>query len=75
MVIALQDITAALAEADPAEKAKVFRDRLIEVIEIWTEHWNHDPKAFICHMTAEEIIAEVRRGRTALTRARSATHH
>ena len=27
MVIALQDITATLAEADPAEKAKVFRDR------------------------------------------------
>ncbi len=48
---------------------------LIEAIEIWTEHWNHDPKPFIWHKTAEEIIAKVRRGRTALTRAKSATHH
>jgi hypothetical protein len=48
---------------------------LIEAIEIWTEHWNHDPKPFIWHKTAEEIIAKVCRGRTALTRAKSATHH
>jgi hypothetical protein len=48
---------------------------LIEAIETWAEHWNHDPKPFIWHTTAEEIIAKVRRGRTALTRAKSATHH
>jgi transposase len=48
---------------------------LIEAIETWTEHWNHDPKPFIWHKTAEEIIAKVRRGRTALTRVNSATHH
>jgi transposase len=51
-------------------------NELIEAIETWADHWNHDPKPFIWHKTAEEIIAKVRRGRTALTtQAKSATRH
>jgi transposase len=49
--------------------------QLIEAIEIWAEHWNDDPKPFIWHKPAEEIIAKVRRGRAALTQAISATRH
>jgi transposase len=48
---------------------------LVDAIELWAEHWNHDPKPFIWHKTAEEIIAKTRRGRAALTQAKSATHH
>jgi transposase len=48
---------------------------LIEAIELWAEHWNDDPRPFIWHKTAEEILAKVRRGRAALTEAKSATHH
>jgi transposase len=51
-------------------------DQLIDAIELWTEHWNDDPKPFIWHRTAEEIIAKVRRGRAALDRiTESATDH
>jgi transposase len=46
---------------------------LIEAIETWTEHWNDDPKPFIWHKTAEEIIEKVHRGRLTLTRVKSAT--
>jgi transposase len=48
-------------------------DALIEAIETWAEHWNDDPKPFVWHKGAEEIIARVRRGRSALARAKSAT--
>lgn len=47
---------------------------LIEAIETWVEHWNDDPKPFIWHKSAEEIVTKVRRGRAALGRAKSATH-
>jgi transposase len=51
-------------------------DQLIDAIELWAEHWNDDPKPFIWHKTAEEIITKVRRGRAALTAVtNSATHH
>jgi len=51
-------------------------DQLIDAIEHWTQAWNNDPKPFIWHKTAEEIIAKVRRGRAALDRiTESATHH
>jgi transposase len=51
-------------------------DQLIDSIEVWTEHWNKNPKPFIWHKTAEEIIAKVRRGRAALDRVtESATDH
>jgi transposase len=48
---------------------------LLDAIYGWAEHWNADPRPFIWHKTAEEIIAKVRRGRTALTEAKSATDH
>ncbi len=48
---------------------------LIEAIETWTEHWNDDPKPFVWHKQAEEIIAKVRRGRATLTQVKSAKDH
>ena len=48
---------------------------LIDAIELWTEHWNDDPKPFVWHQPAEEIIAKVRRGRTTLHQIKSATPH
>jgi len=51
-------------------------DELIEGIELWAEHWNDDPKPFVWHKSADEIIKKVRRGRVALNRqVKSATHH
>jgi len=50
-------------------------DVLVEAIELWAEHWNDDPQPFVWRKTADEIIAKVRRGRVALTEAKSATHH
>ena len=50
--------------------------QLVEAIESWTEHWNDDPKPFVWHRTADEIIAKVQRGRAALTAVtKSATDH
>jgi hypothetical protein len=37
---------------------------LVETIETWAEHGNDDPKPFLWHTPAQEIIAKVRRGRT-----------
>ncbi len=48
---------------------------LIDAIELWAEHWNDNPKPFVWHKTAEEIIEKVRRGRATLTQVKSATHH
>lgn len=48
---------------------------LIEAIRIWAEHWNEDPKPFIWHKNAEEIIEKVRRGRAKLHQIKSATDH
>jgi transposase len=48
---------------------------LIEAIELWTEHWNDNPKPFVWHKPAEDIIKKVRRGRASLTRVNSATDH
>lgn len=51
-------------------------DALIDAIELWVEHWNDDPKPFIWHKTAEEIITKVRRGRATLNQQpKTATHH
>jgi transposase len=49
--------------------------QLIDAIELWAEHWNDDPKPFVWHKQAEEIIAKVRRGRATLTQVKSATDH
>lgn len=48
---------------------------LTDAVETWAEHWNDDPKPFVWHTPAKDIIAKVRRGRAALTRTKSATRH
>jgi transposase len=48
---------------------------LIDAIETWAEHWNDDPKPFVWHKTATEIIEKVRRGRATLHQIKSATDH
>lgn len=48
---------------------------LIKAIETWVDHWNQDPKPFIWHKPAQEIIEKVRRGRATLHQRKSATHH
>jgi hypothetical protein len=42
---------------------------------LWAEHWNDDPKPFVWHKAAEEIIEKVRRGRAALHQIKTATDH
>jgi transposase len=46
---------------------------LVAAIDLWVEHWNDDPKPFMWHRTANEIIEKVRRGRSALAKERSRT--
>jgi transposase len=48
---------------------------LVKAIETWAEHWNDDPKPFVWHKTAEEIIEKVQRGRMKLHQIKSATDH
>lgn len=48
---------------------------LVDAISTWTSHWNNDPKPFIWHKAADEIITKVRRGRAALHQTKSATRH
>jgi transposase len=49
---------------------------LTDAIDRWTFHWNNDPKPFVWHTSAKQIIAKVRRGRVALTHhTKTATHH
>jgi transposase len=51
-------------------------DQLISTIDQWAERWNNDPKPFVWHKSAEEIIRKVRSGRAVLTAAtKSATDH
>jgi transposase len=50
-------------------------DDLLDALTGWTDNWNAEPKPFVWHKTAEEIIAKVRRGRATLTRVKSATDH
>ncbi|MGH2705216.1 MAG: IS630 family transposase, partial [Actinomycetota bacterium] len=44
---------------------------LVAAIEDYIAHHNNDPKPFVWHKTADEIIAKVRRGRVALDEARA----
>ena len=46
---------------------------LVEAVEIWVEHWNDDPKPFIWHKAANDIIEKVRRGRLKLHQINPAT--
>jgi transposase len=48
---------------------------LTEAITTWANHWNDDPKPFVWHKTASEIIEKVQRGRTTLRQINSATEH
>ena len=50
-------------------------DHLEEEIGTWAEHWNDDPKPFVWKKPADDIIAKVKRGRTALASVISATDH
>jgi len=50
--------------------------QLQDAITTWSGHWNDDPKPFIWHATAADIIEKVQRGRAALTRQiNSTTEH
>ncbi len=49
--------------------------QLKDVIEVWAEHWNADPKPFVWHKPAEEIIAKVKRGEETLQKVNSVTGH
>jgi hypothetical protein len=48
---------------------------LIEAISTWVEHGNADPKPFVWHAKAEDIITKVRRGRATLSQVKSKTQH
>jgi transposase len=48
---------------------------LITAIEKWAEHWNHDPKPFVWHTPAVDIVEKVKRGRAALHQVKSQTDH
>ena len=48
---------------------------LVEAIATWVEHWNDDPKPFVWHKTASEIIEKVQRGRATLSQVNSPTEH
>ncbi|MDY7104081.1 MAG: IS630 family transposase [Actinomycetota bacterium] len=42
-------------------------DELVDAIDLWAEAWNENPTPFVWRKPAEDIIAEVRRGRATLT--------
>lgn len=46
---------------------------LVEAIGTWVGHWNEDPKLFVWHAVADEILEKVRRGRKALSQVKSTT--
>lgn len=48
---------------------------LIEAMTAWTEHRNEDPKPFVWHAAADEILQKVRRGRKTLSQVKSKTKH
>ena len=48
---------------------------LIEAITTWAKHWNDDPKPFVWHKTASEIIEKFQRGRATLSQVNSPTDH
>jgi len=58
-------------------KRGVFRsvDHLSAEIAAWAAHWNTDPKPFVWHAAADDILTKVRRARNTLTQVTSATDH
>ena len=60
-----------------ASKRGVFTSvpDLIDAITTWIDHRNFDPKPFVWHAAADDIIKKVRRGREALSQAKTFTEH
>jgi len=48
---------------------------LIDAITTWIDHRNLDPKPFVWHAAADDIIKRVRRGRETLSQAETFTEH
>lgn len=48
---------------------------LVEAIETWAARWNENPKPFVWHKPADEIIAKVQRGRATLHQIKTSTDH
>jgi len=48
---------------------------LTDAITKWVGHWNDDPKPFVWHKPAREIIEKVKRGRAKLHQINTATEH
>jgi transposase len=48
---------------------------LIDAIRTWAEARNEDPKPFVWHAAADEILEKVRRGRKTLSQVKSKTEH
>lgn len=49
---------------------------LTDAIELWVKHWNNNPRPFVWHKPAAQIIAKVKRGRAALDHlTKSTTDH
>lgn len=48
---------------------------LIDKLKEWAAQWNRDPKPFVWHKTADEIISKVKRGRATLHHIKSTTDH
>ena len=48
---------------------------LVDAITDWARRWNENPKPFVWHKAADEIIEKVRRGRATLHQIKSATDH
>ena len=51
------------------------REALIDAITTWIEHRNLDPKPFIWHAAADDIIKKVQRGRESLAQVKRFTEH
>jgi hypothetical protein len=54
-------------QLDPLPGGRVLSD-LRPILGVWgrSTYWNDDPRPFVWHKAAEEIIEKVRRGRTTL---------
>jgi hypothetical protein len=50
-------------------------EHLVTEITAWVSHWNTNPKPFVWHAAADDILTKVRRGRTTLHQVTSATDH
>src|ERR1039458_10249329 len=72
---AKQSVSSPRPVLSPWRQKATFFGPLVAAIELWAAHWNDDPKPFIWHKTAYEIIEKVCRGRSALHQIKSAPDH